>query len=178
MNTILIALGILVYMTTNKVIENKNIRYTIIGFFAAIPFLMYQENNYRLDYTSFNDCGSDQWIYLKLKDLDRGYEIITMTTFCWLTMSCRYVGGISIVLFISIRSFINKFVRIPQNQTIRYDQRDPKNNAVIVSLYLLLLGSYGGQRLGKLADSVMTQEIVDPGSLYLNGGYIGRILPK
>lgn len=172
MNTILITLGILVYMTTNKAIENKNIRYTIIGFFAAIPFLMYQENNY-IDWIILVSMivAVISGIYLKVKDLDRGYEIITLTTFCWLTMSWGgYVGGISIVLFISIRSFINnelEFIKTKQSDMTKEIPR-----IMLVTIVPLAAWFLWWAALGQIGGFYHPRD-VDPGSLYLNGGYIG-----
>ncbi len=172
MNTILIALGILVYMTTNKAIENKNIRYAIIGFFAAIPFLMYQENNL-IDWIILTAMivAVIGGIYLKVKHLDRGYEIITLTTFCWLTMSWGgYVGAISIVLFISIRSFINNELEFLKTKQSDMTKEIPR--IMLVTIVPLAAWFLWWAALGQIGGFYHPRD-VDPGSLYLNGGYIG-----
>ena len=84
-------------------------------------------------------------IYLKVKHLDRGYEIITLTTFCWLTMSWGgYVGGISIVLFISIRSFINnelEFLKTKQTDMTKEIPRIMLVTIVASCCLVLMVGS-------------------------------------
>ena len=172
MNTAMACLGIMVYMYAHKVITEQRIRYSIIAFFTSIPFLMYQENNI-LDWVVLIGLVSAlvSAIYLKFTKQDKGYEILTMVTLCWLTMSWGgYVGGITMALFVAFRSFLDNELAFLQRVSADFTKEIPRT--MIVTILPLVVWFTWWAALGQVG-GIGSPRDVDPGSVYLNGGYIG-----
>ena len=172
MNTAMACLGIMVYMYAHKVITEQRIRYSIITFFTSIPFLMYQENNI-LDWVVLIGLVSAlvSAIYLKFTKQDKGYEILTMVTLCWLTMSWGgYVGGITMALFVAFRSFLDNELAFLQRVSADFTKEIPRT--MIVTILPLVVWFTWWAALGQVG-GIGSPRDVDPGSVYLNGGYIG-----
>ena len=172
MNTAMACLGIMVYMYAHKVINEQRIRYSIIAFFTSIPFLMYQENNI-LDWVVLIGLVSAlvSAIYLKFTKQDKGYEILTMVTLCWLTMSWGgYVGGITMALFVAFRSFLDNELAFLQRVSADFTKEIPRT--MIVTILPLVVWFTWWAALGQVG-GIGSPRDVDPGSVYLNGGYIG-----
>ncbi|MBQ59460.1 MAG: hypothetical protein CMA66_02805 [Euryarchaeota archaeon] len=172
MNTVLAFLGIMIYMYAHKVITDLRIRYSIIAFFTIIPLLMYQESNI-IDWVVLIGLVSAivSGIYLKITKQDKGYEILTMVTLCWLTMSWGgYVGGITIALFVAFRSFLDNELAFLQIKSSDFTKEIPRT--MIVTILPLVVWFTWWAALGQVGGFGSPRD-VDPGSVYLNGGYIG-----
>ena len=172
MNTGFIFLGILFYQINTKSLDTPIKKYSIIGFFSAIPTLMIMESNL-IDWLLLSSMVILLFYacYVKLYQINVDIEIISLVVFCWLTMSWGgYVGGISIVLYISFRSFFANELQFLFDQTDNLSREIPRNLLIIV-LPLVVWFTWWAA-LGQINGLTHPRD-VDPGMLYLNGGYIG-----
>ena len=109
MNTGFIILGILFYQINTKSLDTNLKKYSVVGLFSSIPTLMILENN-MVDWILLSSMiiVLVYATYMKIKNIQHEIELVTFVVFCWLTMSWGgYVGAISIVLYVSFRSFFN-----------------------------------------------------------------------
>ncbi|MBT4920431.1 MAG: hypothetical protein HON10_03480 [Euryarchaeota archaeon] len=162
----------MLYMRAHKVISNDQIRYSIIGFFTIIPLLMYQESNL-VDWIVLSILISAMvtGLYLKIAKQDKGYEIITMVALCWLTMSWGgYAGGITMALFVAFRSFLDNELAFLKEKSTDFTKEIPRT--MIVTILPLVVWFTWWAALGQIGGFSSPRD-VDPGSVYLNGGYIG-----
>lgn len=172
MNTTFAFLGILVYLRTNKAISEPKWRYGIVALFTIIPFLMYQENNV-IDWIVLTGLivATILGIYQKIKKQDKGYEILTMATLFWLTMSWGgYVGGTTMVLYVGTRSFLNKELEYLKQKSQDFTKEIPR--VMLVTIVPLVAWFVWWTALGQIGGFNHPRD-VDPGKIYLNGGYIG-----
>ena len=108
--------------------------------------------------------------YMKIKNIQRN-RISNLVVFCWLTMSWGgYVGAISIVLFVSFRSFFNNELTFCLRNLMTCQNKFPQ--VMIMTLLPLVIWYTWWAALGQIGGFYHPRD-VDPGSLYLNGGYIG-----
>ncbi len=171
-NTVLTFLGIMIYLRSNKAIKDIKIRNLIIASFTLIPLLMFLENNF-IDWILLSGLiiSLITGVYLKVKKLDNGYEIITIATLFWLTMSWGgYVGGITMTLYVAIKSFINNELSFLKIKSTDLTKEIPRT--MIVTLLPLVAWFTWWAALGQIGGFSSPRD-VDPGSVYLNGGYIG-----
>ena len=172
MNTVLTFIGIIIYMRAHKIITEQRIRYSIVGFFTLIPLLMYQENNI-VDWAVLIILITAMvtGIYLKIVKQDKGYEIISMVALCWLTMSWGgYAGGITMALFVAFRSFLDNELSFLKEKSTDFTKEIPRT--MIVTILPLVVWFTWWAALGQIGGFSSPRD-VDPGSVYLNGGYIG-----
>jgi hypothetical protein len=172
MNTVLTFFGVMIYMRAHKIITEQRIRYSIVGFFTLIPLLMYQENNI-VDWAVLSILISAMvtGLYLKIAKHDKGYEIITMVALCWLTMSWGgYAGGITMALFVAFRSFLDNELAFLKEKSTDFTKEIPRT--MIVTILPLVVWFTWWAALGQIGGFSSPRD-VDPGSVYLNGGYIG-----
>jgi hypothetical protein len=110
-------------------------------------------------------------LYAKFKRIEQEIEWITLVVFCWLTMSWGgYVGAISIVLYISFKSFFDNELKFLFNKSNNMSLEIPR--ALIMTLLPLVIWYTWWTALGQIGGFYHPRD-VDPGNLYLNGGYIG-----
>ncbi len=172
MNTGFIFAGILFYQHNVKTMNSTKLKYPVIAFFTAIPTLMILENNI-IDWILLSGmllllCYA---IYDKLTGAKQDIGVVTLVVFCWLTMSWGgYVGGITIILYVCFNSFFQNELNFvfrkssnPSNEVAR---------VLINSIFPLVVWFTWWAALGQI-NGLSHPRDVDPGSLYLNGGYIG-----
>ena len=172
MNTGFIMLGILFYIINSKTIDNGVKKYTILGLFSAIPTLMILENN-TVDWILLSSMLAILCLaaYQKLKRIESSMELVTLVVFCWLTMSWGgYVGAISIILYVSFRAFFENELNFIFERTDNLNLELPR--AMVMTLMPLIIWYTWWAALGQIGGIYHPRD-VDPGSLYLNGGYIG-----
>ena len=172
MNTVFIIIGIMFYQINTKSLNTPVKKYSVIGLFTAIPTLMILENNV-VDWILLSSMlvVLGYSLYMKARKLSYEMELITLVVFCWLTMSWGgYVGAISIVLFVSFRSFFDNELSFLFNKSNDLTKEIPR--AMIMTLLPLVIWFTWWAALGQLGGFYHPRD-VDPGSLYLNGGYIG-----
>ena len=172
MNTGFILLGILFYQINAKSLDTKLKKYFVVGLFTAIPTLMILENNlvdWILLLTMVGILGYAS--YLRVKKSPYDMELITLVVFCWLTMSWGgYVGAISIVLYVSFKSFFDNELNFILEKSTDISKEIPRT--IITTLLPLVIWFTWWAALGQIGGITHPRD-VDPGSLYLNGGYIG-----
>lgn len=172
MNTGFILAGILFYQHNTKTLDNIKLKYPVIAFFTAIPSLMILESNF-VDWILLSAMILllSYAIYDKLTGAQQNIEIVTLVVFCWLTMSWGgYVGGISIVLYVCFNSFFE------HELNFLFTQSEHTSNEVarvlINTIFPLVVWFTWWAALGQINGLTHPRD-VDPGMLYLNGGYIG-----
>ena len=82
----------------------------------------------------------------------------------------RYVGAISIVLYVSFRSFFNNELNFLFEKSNDLSKEIPR--VMLMTLLPLVIWFTWWAALGQIGGFYHPRD-VDPGSLYLNGGYIG-----
>ena len=172
MNTGFIIFGILFYQINTKSLDTNLKKYSVIGLFSLIPTLMILENNI-IDWILLSSMIAvlGYASYSKIKKLDYQIELVTLVVFCWLTMSWGgYVGAISIVLYVSFRSFFNNELNFLFQQSDELSKEIPR--VMLMTILPLVVWFTWWAALGQLGGFYHPRD-VDPGSLYLNGGYIG-----
>ena len=172
MNTGFIVLGILFYQINTKSLDTNVKKYAVVGLFSSIPTLMILENNL-VDWVLLCSMIAVLFyaLYMKLKKASYEIEFVTLVVFCWLTMSWGgYVGAISIVLFISFRSFFENELSQLFEKSDELSKEIPR--VMLMTILPLVVWFTWWAALGQIGGFYHPRD-VDPGSLYLNGGYIG-----
>ena len=172
MNTGFIIFGILFYQINTKSLDNNMKKYSVIGLFSVTPTLMTLESNV-IDWILLSSMIAvlGYASYSKIKKLDYQIELVTLVVFYWLTMSWGgYVGAISIVLYVSFRSFFNNEMNILFQKSDELSREIPR--VVLITILPLVVWFTWWAALGQLGGFYHPRD-VDPGNLYLNGGYIG-----
>ena len=167
-----IILGILFYQINTKSLDTNLKKYSVVGLFSSIPTLMILENN-MVDWILLSSMiiVLVYATYMKIKNIQQDIELVTLVVFCWLTMSWGgYVGAISIVLYVSFRSFFNNELNFLFEKSNDLSKQIPQ--VIIMTLLPLVIWYTWWAALGQIGGFYHPRD-VDPGSLYLNGGYIG-----
>jgi hypothetical protein len=109
--------------------------------------------------------------YQKISRQEQGIEYITLVVFCWLTMSWGgYVGAITIALYISFKSFFENELKFLFTRSLDLEKEIPR--IMILTILPLVVWFTWWAALGQINGLTHPRD-VDPGNLYLNGGYIG-----
>ena len=172
MNTGFIFLGIALYLFSSKSLNTPLKKYSVLGIFTSIPSLMILESNL-IDWILLSSmvailCYA---FYQKISRKEQGIEYITLVVFCWLTMSWGgYVGAISIALYISFKSFFENELKFLFTQSP--DLEKEISRLMILTILPLVVWFTWWAALGQINGLTHPRD-VDPGNLYLNGGYIG-----
>lgn len=171
-NTALISCGLAFYHHHTKISESKEKTYTTFALFLLIPFIMMMENNL-LDWILLSGllavlCLS---MYRTLTQSDDDMELATLAVLYWLTMSWGgYVGAISMVLFTAFRSlFANELKLLFESQ--EHFERE-LSRVLLLMIIPIAVWFVWWTSIGQIG-GVLHPRDVDPGYLYLNGGYIG-----
>ena len=170
MNTGFIILGIMFYQMNTKALDTAVKKYSVVSLFTAIPTLMILENNI-IDWILLTGMilVLIYALYAKFKRIEQEIEWITLVVFCWLTMSWGgYVGAISIVLYISFKSFFDNELKFLFNKSNNMSLEIPR--VLIMTLLPLVIWYTWWAALGQIGGFYHPRD-VDPGNLYLNGGY-------
>ncbi len=172
MNTGFIILGIMFYQMNTKALDTTVKKYSVVSLFTAIPTLMILENNI-IDWILLTGMilVLIYALYAKFKCIEQEIEWITLVVFCWLTMSWGgYVGAISMVLYISFKSFFENELKFLFDKSNNMSLEIPR--VLIMTLLPLVIWYTWWAALGQIGGFYHPRD-VDPGNLYLNGGYIG-----
>ena len=167
----------MIYATRNKDISLV-IAIAIASMMATIPVLISQDSNF-VDWIMIYAlmAGVVSSIGLKLVDNKYSFIIFQYCAFAWATMSWgAWGGGISMILFGCVESLINKewsHLKIKREGVNAEISRH-------IMLGLIPLGIWFAwwTALGQ-TDGMMHPRDIDPGNLFLKGGYIGdRLSPS
>ena len=161
---------------------SKNFTYQtsliLAGLFGIVPFMISQDSN-SVDWVLLSGLiiSSVTSLIFKLKGKDNSATILYYSAFFWLNMSWgAWACGISMLYFAAIESF---------SQNEWHDFMKPKENSMQeftrkVLLGVIPLGIWFAwwATLGQ-TDGLLHTRDIDPGNLFLKGGYIGdRVSPS
>ena len=158
--------------------ENWPVALAIAGTFATIPVLIAQESNtvdWILIYTLI--AGVVASGILRLSGKQHAYPLFQYCAFAWMTMSWgAWGGGISMIFFAAIESLMNKewsyLLKTRDSKTAEFARN------VMVGILPIGLWYAWWATLGQ-TDGLLHPRDIDPGNLFLKGGYIGdRLSPS
>ena len=170
--SLLILIATLIFVSRNDTIKKKSHRIGISIAFTLIPTLMYLENNI-IDWVlliGILGCMSYGFLLVYRKS-ENHYDILTLSVFFWLAMSWGgWALAATMIMYASIESFLNKEWKV---LTQKYDSVHREfGRIVIITLLPLITWFTWWAALGQI-DGFGHPRDVDPGNIFLNGGYIG-----
>lgn len=168
----LILISVLVFITRNQKINEKSHVTIIAAMFTAIPTLMYFESNF-IDWILLSGLiiSVVYATYLAYNKKDNSHDIFLYSTLFWLTMTWGgWACAATMIMYASIESFLGKELKF---LTGKYQQlhREIARNVVIAMLPLVVWFTWWAA-LGQI-DGFGHPRDVNPGNIFLNGGYIG-----
>ena len=158
--------------------ENWPVALAIATTFATIPVLIAQESNtvdWILIYTLI--AGVVASGVLRLLGKEHAFPLFQYCAFAWMTMSWgAWGGGISMIFFAAIESLMNKewsyLLKTRDSKTAEFARN------VMVGILPIGLWFAWWATLGQ-TDGLLHPRDIDPGNLFLKGGYIGdRLSPS
>ncbi len=168
----LILAGILIFLTRNEKINNSSHRIMIAIAFTLIPTCMYFESNL-IDWVLLSAIivSMAYGMFRIYKKYDNDYDLIPLSIFFWLSMSW---GGWAAVATIVMYTSIESFLKNEWSQITKKCERVSQEAARIVMITLLPIVVWftWWAALGQI-DGFFHPRDVDPGNVFLNGGYIG-----
>ncbi len=170
--SVLILTSTMFFITRNKKISKTTHRVTIAVMFTAIPSLIAQESNL-IDWIMLTGLIVSVLYasYLAFRKNKNANEIYLYSTLFWLTMTW---GGwacmATMVMYASIESFLGKELKFLTEKGQLLHREVARN--VILALLPLVVWFTWWAALGQI-DGFGHPRDVDPGNIFLNGGYIG-----
>lgn len=145
---------------------------------ATLPVMVAQDSN-SVDWIMMTGLiiGLIAAIVLKFMDNEYSYNVFQYTAFAWLIMSWgAWAGGVSMLFYACIESLMNKewseFKSKPRNGPADYGRQ--------IAIGLIPIGIWftWWASMGQI-DGILHPRDIDPGNLFLKGGYIGdRLSPS
>ena len=145
---------------------------------ATLPVMVSQDNN-SVDWIMMTGLiiGLIAAIVLKFMGNEYSYNVFQYTAFAWLIMSWgAWAGGVSMLFYACIESLMNKewsdFKSKPRNGPADYGRQ--------IAIGLIPIGIWftWWASMGQI-DGILHPRDIDPGNLFLKGGYIGdRLSPS
>ena len=171
-NTMLIGFGLMFYHRYNKISDSQQKTIAVFCLFLLIPFFMVLENN-ALDWmliiglmVSFGYAA-----YRLPLESYHGLKLGTLAVFYWLTMSWGgYAGAISMILFTSFKLILESDLAPLFIKKENWEHEIPR--MILLMVLPLAFWFVWWTALGQIGGLLHPRD-VDPGYLYLNGGYIG-----
>ena len=145
---------------------------------STLPVLVSQDSN-TVDWVMIGGliCGLVASIGARITGKEISYSIFLYTSFAWLIMSWgAWAGGISMISFACVDSLMQKEWRSLKSNPETGDREYGR----LVALGLLPIGIWFAwwASMGQI-DGILHPRDVDPGNLFLKGGYIGdRLSPS
>ncbi|MDP6639575.1 MAG: alkaline phosphatase family protein [Candidatus Poseidoniaceae archaeon] len=170
--TIFAFITTLIFTYRNQHITNSKLNYAIAIAFATLPYCMSQSNN-TLDWflLSILMLSVAAAAYYRTRNGKLSSELFHYAAFAWLTMSWgAWAGGTTMLLFATTESLINKewrFILTPcENKNKEFSRQ------ILVAILPLGIWYAWWATLGQI-DGLFHPRDIDPGNIYLRGGYIG-----
>jgi len=161
-----------IFVTRNKTIQKQSHRAAVTLGFTSIPILMSLENNVVDWILLLGILGTVIYGFvLKYTKPEQASDLIPLAVFFWLAMSWGgWVLAASMVMYAAVESFLQK------EWTVLHQKYDSIHQEfariVLVTLLPLVTWFTWWAALGQI-DGIGHPRDVDPGNLFLNGGYIG-----
>ena len=167
----------LIYATRNKDVP-RVVAIAIASSMATIPVLISQDSNF-VDWIliSILIAGVVTSIGLKVIDNKYAFLVFQYCAFAWLTMSWgAWGGGISMIYFGAMESIMNKewnFLKTKQDSQGKEISRQIMLGIIPIGMWFTWWATLGQ------TDGILHPRDIDPGNLFLKGGYIGdRLSPS
>ena len=162
--------------------RNKDISFVtgiaISSIMATIPVLVSQDSNY-VDWIMIYSLMAGLVISVGMKIIGNKYSFIIFQycAFAWATMSWgAWGGGVSMIMFGCVESLIDKewsFLKTKQE-----DKHSEISRQIMLGIIPLGIWFAWWASLGQ-TDGILHPRDIDPGNLFLKGGYIGdRLSPS
>ena len=160
------------FLTRNEKISQTSHRATIAIMFTAIPSLIAQESNF-IDWIMLTGLIISVLYasYLAFRKNKNAHDIYLYSTLFWLTMTWGgWTCAVTMVMYASFESFLGKELKFLTEKCEILHREIARN--VIVSVLPLVVWFTWWAALGQI-DGFGHPRDVDPGNIFLNGGYIG-----
>lgn len=167
----------LIYATRNKDVP-RVVAIAIAISMATIPVLISQDSNF-VDWILIYMLIAGVVTSIGLKVIDNKYAFLVFQycAFAWLTMSWgAWGGGISMIYFGAMESIMNKewnFLKTKQDSQGKEISRQIMLGIIPIGMWFTWWATLGQ------TDGILHPRDIDPGNLFLKGGYIGdRLSPS
>ena len=170
--TALILIATYIFVSRNDTIRKSTHRMAVVIGFGSIPSLMYLENNFVDWILLLGIIGSIIFgLVLTYKKSEQTYDLIPLAIFFWLGMSWGgWALAVTAIMYASVESFLKKEWNV---LTKKYDSiHRETSRMVILTLLPLVTWFTWWAALGQI-DGFNHPRDIDPGNIFLNGGYIG-----
>jgi len=168
----LILIATYIFVTRNDTIRKSSHRMAVVIGFALIPSLMYLESNFVDWILLLGIIGCIiSGLVLTYKKSEQTYDLIPLAIFFWLGMSWGgWALAVTAIMYASVESFLKKEWNV---LTEKYDSiHRETSRMVILTLLPLVTWFTWWAALGQI-DGFNHPRDIDPGNIFLNGGYIG-----
>ena len=167
----------LIYATRNKDVSLVT-GIAISSVFAMIPVLVSQDSN-AVDWVMISGLIIGVFTSVLLRFLNNQYSFILFQycAFAWATMSWgAWGGGVSMIMFGCVESFIEKEWGFLKSHNSDFNKE--LSRKILVGLIPIGMWFTWWASLGQ-TDGIIHPRDIDPGNLFLKGGYIGdRLSPS
>ena len=170
--SLLILIAIYLFVSRDAMKGKLSHRIAIVIGFTSIPSLMNLENNF-VDWILLIGilCCISYGLVLTYRKSEHTYDLIPLAIFFWLAMSWGgWALAATMIMYASVESFLKKEWKV---LTKKYDSvyREVGRMSIITLLPLITWFTWWAA-LGQV-DGIGHPRDVDPGNIFLNGGYIG-----
>ena len=160
------------FVNRNDFFNSKTKKIIITGLFTVIPFLISLESNL-IDWILLSGiiCCLIYGIFVLFKKSKSSQEIFLYCTLYWLAMTWGgWTSAATMIIYSTIESFLSKelkFLVVKTNKIYREISR-----IILITIFPLVVWYSWWAALGQI-DGLAHPRDVDPGNIFLNGGYIG-----
>ena len=160
------------FVNRNDFFKFKTKKIIITGLFTVIPFLISLESNL-IDWILLSGiiCCLIYGIFELFKKSKSSQEIFLYCTLYWLAMTWGgWTSAATMIIYSTIESFLSKelkFLVVKTNKIYREISR-----IILITIFPLVVWYSWWAALGQI-DGLAHPRDVDPGNIFLNGGYIG-----
>ncbi len=168
----LILISTWIFVNRNDFFKSRNQKITVTGLFTIVPFLISLENNF-VDWVLLSGIifYLIYGFYLFLKKSNGYQEIFLYCTLYWLAMTWGgWAIAATMILYSSVESFLSKELKFLLQKTDKIHRETART--IMLALFPVVAWFSWWAALGQI-DGFAHPRDVDPGNIFLNGGYIG-----
>ena len=168
----LILIATYIFVSRNDTINKLSQRVAIIIGFTSVPSLMILESNMVDWILLIGILGTIIYgLYLNYKKPEHTYDLIPLAIFFWLAMSWGgWALAASMIMYASVESFLKKELKVLTEKCDSFHREFGR--IIIITLLPLVTWFTWWAALGQI-EGLGHPRDVDPGNIFLNGGYIG-----
>ena len=160
------------FVNRNDFFNSRNKKIIITGLFTAIPYLISLESNF-IDWILISGiiCGLIYGTFLLFKKSESSQEVFLYCTLYWLAMTWGgWTSAATMIIYSSIESFLSKELKFLIHKTDKIYREVART--ILITIFPIVVWYSWWAALGQI-DGVGHPRDVDPGNIFLNGGYIG-----